>query len=92
MRHLFPLLARAKWLRKTAFDPFALQHERRIERGLVDWYLGLMAQYDPAADPAAWREILGAAAEIRGFGPVKMAAIETVRETVETQLSALPTG
>ena len=92
MRHLFPLLARAKWLRKTAFDPFALQHERRIERGLVDWYLGLMAQYDPAADPAAWREILGAAAEIRGFGPVKMAAIETVRETVETRLSALPTG
>ena len=51
-----------------------------------------MAQYDPAADPAAWREILGAAAEIRGFGPVKMAAIETVRETVETRLSALLTG
>ena len=51
-----------------------------------------MAQYDPAADPVAWRDILGAAAEIRGFGPVKMAAIETVKEAVETRLVTMPTS
>ena len=87
MRHLFPLLARLKRLRDTAFDPFARQHERRIERGLIDWYLGLMAQYDPTDDADSWRDILGAASEIRGFGPVKMAAIETVKASVETQLA-----
>jgi len=87
MQHLFPLLARLKRLRGTAFDPFAWQHERRVERGLIGWYLGLMAQYDPADDADSWRGILGAASEIRGFGPVKMAAIETVKASVEDRLA-----
>ena len=86
MQRLFPLLARLKRLRGTAFDPFARQHERRVERGLIGWYLGLMAQYDPADDADSWRGILGAASEIRGFGPVKMAAIETVKASVEDRL------
>ena len=88
MRHLFPLLAGLKRLRGTAFDPFAQQHERRVERGLIGWYLGLMEQYDPAGDPDEWRGILGAASEIRGFGPVKMAAIQTVKTTVKARLAA----
>ena len=46
-----------------------------------------MAQYDPAGDPDEWRGILGAASEIRGFGPVKMAAIETVKASVEARLA-----
>ena len=87
MRHLFPLLARLKKLRGTAFDPFTRQHERRVERGLIGWYLGLMAQYDPADDTDTWRSILGAATEIRGFGPVKMAAIESVKASVEARLA-----
>ena len=87
MRQLFPMLARLKRLRGTAFDPFAWQHERRVERSLIDWYLGLMTQYDSANDVDSWRGILGAASEIRGFGPVKMAAIETVKASVATQLA-----
>ena len=86
MRHLFPLLARLKRLRGTVFDPFARQHERRVERGLIGWYLGLMAQYDPAGDPDEWCGILGAASEIRGFGPVKMTAIQTVKASVKARL------
>ena len=92
MRRLFPLLARLKRLRGTIFDPFARQHERRVERGLIVWYLGLMAQFDPSGDPDEWRSILGAASEIRGFGPVKMAAIETVKASVENQLSDRQAG
>lgn len=92
MRHLFPLLARLKRFRGTVFDPFTWQHERRVERGLIGWYLGLMAQYDPADDADSWRGILGAASEIRGFGPVKMAAIETVKASVEDRLADRQAG
>ena len=89
VRHIFPLLARGKRLRGTVFDPFARQTERRIERGLIDWYLGLMNRYDPTQNPDDWRAILGAAGEIRGFGPVKMEAITRVQAEVETKLRSL---
>ena len=59
------------------------------ERALIDWYLGLMAHYDSSDDTAAWHGILGAASDIRGFGPVKMQAIETVRASVTRQLAAI---
>ena len=48
-----------------------------------------MAQYDSSDDPAAWHSLLGAAGDIRGFGPVKMQAIETVRASVTEQLAAI---
>ena len=89
MHRLFPLLARGKRLRGTPFDPFGWQHERRAERGLIDWYLGLMDKYDAKEDSAAWHAILNAAAEIRGFGPVKMAAIARVQADVATYLEDL---
>ena len=40
-------------------------------------------------DAAAWHSLLGAAGDIRGFGPVKMQAIETVRASVTEQLAAI---
>ena len=89
VRPLFPLLAKGKRLRGSFFDPFARQTERRIERGLIDWYLDLMNRFDPAQDPASWRAILGGASEIRGFGPVKMEAITRVQTEVEAQLRSL---
>ena len=48
-----------------------------------------MADFDPQADRAAWHDILGAAADIRGFGPVKMAAMEKVQASVARQRAAL---
>ena len=89
VRYIFPLLARGKRLRSGFFDPFARQTERRIERGLIDWYLDLMTRYDPTQNPEDWRAILGAAGEIRGFGPVKMEAITRVQTLVEAQLRSL---
>ena len=89
IKYLFPLLARGKALRGSRFDPFRYQHDRKQERALIDWYLDLMAQYDSSDDPAAWHSLLGAAGDIRGFGPVKMQAIETVRASVTEQLAAI---
>src|SRR4029453_2763783 len=39
---LFPLLARFKFLRGTAFDPFGYSTERRTERALVHDYEALL--------------------------------------------------
>ena len=89
VRYIFPLLARGKRIRGSFFDPFARQTERRIERGLIDWYLDLMTRYDSTQNPEDWRAILGAAGEIRGFGPVKMEAITKVQTLVESQLRSL---
>ena len=89
VRHLFPLLAKGKRLRGSVFDPFARQAERRLERALIDWYLGLMDRYEPTQDSESWRAILGAAGEIRGFGPVKMEAITRVQAEVEAGLRSL---
>ena len=88
-RFLFPILARARQVRGTFLDPFRLQADRKVEQGLIGWYLGLMARFDPAEDLVAWRGILGAAADIRGYGPVKMAAVARVRDDVETRLGML---
>jgi len=88
-RFVFPILARGRRLRGTALDPFGRQAERRVERGLINWYLDLMDRYHPRQDPAKWRAILGAAGEIRGFGPVKMKAITAVRAEVDALLRSL---
>ena len=88
-RHLFPLLAWGKRLRGTIFDPFRLQADRKVEQDLIGWYQGLMARFDAAEDIVVWRGILGAAAEIRGYGPVKMAAVARVRDDVEAKLRKL---
>jgi len=89
VRHLFPLLARGRRLRGGFLDPFGRQAERRLERGLIGWYLGLMDRFDPTQDPTIWRAILGAASDIRGFGPVKMEAIAKVQAEVEATLRRL---
>ena len=88
-RFLFPILACARRLRGTCLDPFRLQADRKVEQGLIGWYQGLMARFDPAEDLVAWRGILGAASDIRGYGPVKMAAAARVKDDVETRLGIL---
>ncbi len=86
------LLARLRGLRGTGFDPFGRTAERRMERGLIDWYEGLMDRCAREVVPetaATWIEILGAADAIRGFGPVKAENAARVRAEVEARLAAL---
>jgi indolepyruvate ferredoxin oxidoreductase len=95
LRPAFKALARMKRLRGTVFDPFGHTAERRMERGLIDWYEGtvrrLLAEATPeTADEAA--AIAALALEIRGYGPVKAEAVTRVKAEVETRLAALGEG
>ena len=88
------MLARLKGLRGTPFDPFGYTRERRTERELIAWYEGLiermLGQLDMARLPALVA-IAGAPIEIRGYGPVKDAAIAKVKAEVERMLAEFPT-
>lgn len=84
------LLARLKGLRSTAFDPFSYTAERRMERGLIVWFEALMGRCEHeihSGNADIWRQVLSAPMEIRGYGPVKHAAVDNVKARVEMLLS-----
>ena len=72
--HVFPVLARLKFLRGTAFNPFGYTAERRMERALIAQYEADMAAWLPkagAVDATALLALAELPLSIRGFGPVK---------------------
>jgi indolepyruvate ferredoxin oxidoreductase len=76
------LLAPAKRLRGTAFDLFGYTAERRMERGLIDWYEDVIAMLLPLLDADRLPDLVRIASapmDIRGFGPVKQEAVEKVK-------------
>ncbi|MDR3511896.1 MAG: indolepyruvate ferredoxin oxidoreductase family protein [Caulobacteraceae bacterium] len=87
---LFKLLAGLKRLRGTRIDPFGATAERRAERRLMADYLmmveGLCAGMTAARLPASIK-LAQAPSEIRGYGPVKEAAI-AAHQTTRTALLA----
>ncbi|UUP18397.1 indolepyruvate ferredoxin oxidoreductase family protein [Nitratireductor thuwali] len=88
----FRLLARMRRLRGTTFDPFGYSAERRMERALVGWYQEVVEKAltrlraDNGAEVA---ELLALPMAIRGYGPVKDAAVKRVKAEVERRLEAL---
>jgi indolepyruvate ferredoxin oxidoreductase len=75
MMHAFGLLAKLKFLRGTALDPFGYTAERRTERQLVRDYEALLDELIARLSPDNHHLAVGLAAipeKIRGFGPVKM--------------------
>jgi indolepyruvate ferredoxin oxidoreductase len=87
MLWLMRLLARLRFLRGSAFDPFGHTRERRLERQLVaeyeDTLRDLLASLSRENLPLAAR-IAGLPLDIRGFGAVKMAAAERARAQRKT--------
>jgi indolepyruvate ferredoxin oxidoreductase len=81
---LFGLLARAKGLRGTWADPFRAHADRRAEAAHLAWYLDLLAHAgrEGGADLPKWRAILAQGDQIRGYGPVRMAAAERAQAEV----------
>jgi indolepyruvate ferredoxin oxidoreductase len=80
------LLARLKFLRGTALDIFGYTDERRSERELIAWYEGLidtMLARLTAQNLPDLVAIARAPLDIRGYGPVKDAAIPKVRAEVK---------
>jgi indolepyruvate ferredoxin oxidoreductase len=81
MGYAFTLLARFKFLRGTAFDPFGRTEERRIERRLIREYQDTLAAVLPrlsAQRVAAVVELARLPEKIRGFGHVKEASLAAV--------------
>jgi indolepyruvate ferredoxin oxidoreductase len=81
----FRLLARMKGLRGTRLDLFGYTEERRMERALVtDFIAGMERQADQLDRSNLEQAIVLAQLpqEIRGFGPVKHAAMDKYRQRV----------
>jgi len=91
----FRLLARLKFVRGTPLDVFGYTHERRMERGLIDWYEKLVTDLTPWISPATIERLVKIAAapmDIRGYGPVKMEAVAKVQKETEDLLRLLKTS
>jgi indolepyruvate ferredoxin oxidoreductase len=74
MMPLFRLLAKLKFLRGTAFDPFGYTTERRTERRLLEDYRTLLREIAGNLTPQNHHLAVALASipeKIRGFGHVK---------------------
>jgi len=77
--HAFRLLARFKFLRGTAFDPFGYTAERMAERKLIDDYLAMIEQHIAtltAEQVAVLTRLARLPEMIRGFGHIKQQNIK----------------
>jgi indolepyruvate ferredoxin oxidoreductase len=85
MLPVFKLLAGMKGLRGSVFDVFGMTAERRMERALIGEFESVMetALTDlHAGNLDKVRELAAAYMDIRGYGPVKEAAVAEVRDTI----------
>jgi indolepyruvate ferredoxin oxidoreductase len=89
---VFRMLARLKFLRGTAFDPFGYTRERRTERALIREYEAMideaLARLD-ARNHALAVELAGLPEHVRGFGHVKEASVRAAREQRDELLARL---
>ena len=81
------VMARMRGVRGSWFDPFAWTRERRMERALITQYEGLVDDVLASLDAGNHSDaltLLALADEVRGFGPVKAAAVETYQARVSS--------
>jgi indolepyruvate ferredoxin oxidoreductase len=77
------LLARAKGLRGTWLDPFKWSVDRREDRAVLVEYEALLNRCLPHLRPGNLAQICDMARvpeNIRGYGPVRLAAIQQARQ------------
>lgn len=92
LRPVLRRLAAFRRLRGTGLDPFGYTGERRQERALISWFEDLLvalADKADSADRSVLADILSAPMDIRGYGPVKEAAIQEVKARAEALVSTL---
>lgn len=91
----FKLLKRLKGLRGTRFDIVGWTAERKMERALRDGYLRLIEDMLPdlnARNHGLAIEIASVPDQIRGFGHIKEASVETARVKESERLAQWPEG
>ena len=89
MLPVFRLLSRLRGLRGTPFDLLGRTAERRMERELIREFEALVDDIVPTLTPArltAATELISLFMDIRGYGPVKEAAVNQVRGQITRQL------
>ena len=92
IRPVFGLLARAKVLRGTAFDPFGRTEERRMERRMVSDYFALvqdLASTLSSANAEVATQLAALPAEVKGYGHVKRASVEKAERRRDQLLAKL---
>ena len=83
MLKAFALLAKFKFLRGTALDPFGYGAERQLERELIEEYERSVEYLLAELKPGNYRTAVALAElpeQIRGYGHVKEQAVAKVRE------------
>jgi len=88
---LFNLLTKMRALRGTLFDPFGYTAERRQERALIPHYLELVltvAARLTDANVGSAIALVSEINEVRGYGPVKEAAMMAYKAKVRTLQAA----
>src|SRR5262249_34871914 len=88
----FGLLAWLRFLRGSSFDVFGYPGERRTERGLIAWYEALIDDLLPQLCTKPLASLVAIASlpgEIRGYGPVKDAAIAAAKSKALAMTQAL---
>ena len=83
MGRVFGFLAKYKNLRGTKYDVFGYSAERRLERQLIDDFEKLLDRVASGLSPeneVTAFELVELPQMIRGFGHVKLAAVEAVRK------------
>ena len=91
MMQAFGLLARLKFLRGTALDPFGRTAERRMERRLITDYEALIEEILGKLDHDRHRLAVALASlpeQIRGYGHVKQAHLDKAAKRQEELLAA----
>lgn len=66
-----------------------------MERELIGWFEALMDRCEREIAPATaelWGQVLAAPMEIRGYGPVKHAAVIRTKDRIEELTARLPTA
>ena len=91
----FRLLAKLKFLRGTAFDPFGRSLERRTERKLIEDYEAMLDNVLAALTPDNHHIAVGLAAipeKIRGFGHVKQRHLAAAKADEAALLEQFSSG
>jgi indolepyruvate ferredoxin oxidoreductase len=78
-------LARLKFLRGTALDPFGYAAARREERALIGWYRDLVRR--SLHDPALAAEMAALPERIRGYEQIKLGSIREVKALAREKLA-----
>ena len=86
------LLAKLKFLRGTALDPFAYTPHRREEQELIVWYQAWVEKCAKSWGPeteSAIVELLSSIDQIRGYGEIKSASVVRVKALMQERYKRL---